>query len=290
MNKMNQKVKRMLRSLITFAIISSTGLWAADIYLQTNLQQATQEIPTIIFAQQNDNGSRQSTGQVQVTSTTETVTINGALVTNYEEGNDAINNSITGGFSLLGGKNNTMTNAQESTLIGGQDNNISSLQSFIVGGEYNTITGNSFRSTLLGGRNSTISGQSSTLIGGNESSILGHNSILIGENNSIVGNNALAAGNRVTVSESGTFAWSDGEDFSVNQSNLFALQGDKGLVVGTGTPHSGAKLTLSGALRIEKQTKPLLCGSTTAGVIKSVLTGNNILCSCVCDAAPNSSQ
>jgi hypothetical protein len=284
MNKMHQKVKKMLWGLITFAVVSGAGLWAANIDLQTDLNHAIQQIPIIIFAQQNSNGSWQSTGQVQVSSTTGTVYISGALVTNYEENNDVPKGNTGNAFSLLGGSNNTMTNAQESTLIGGKHNKISSPQSFIVGGEGNSILGTSYRSTILGGKNSQIQGESSTLIGGNESSIFGHNSILIGGNNKIVGDNAFAAGNGANVTASGSFAWSDGIAFSVSQPNLFALQGSKGVAVGKSEPHAVAQLTLSGALRIEKQTKNIDCKGDTAGVIKSVSTGSK-LCSCVCDGA-----
>jgi hypothetical protein len=66
--------------------------------LSTDLNHAIQQIPKIIFAIPNPDGSRQDTGQVVVTQDVDTLMIGGSLITNYEQRNrmrgDIRNSSI----------------------------------------------------------------------------------------------------------------------------------------------------------------------------------------------------
>jgi hypothetical protein len=55
--------------------------------LSTDLNHAVQQIPKIIFAIPNTDGSWQDTGQVEVTQEVDTLMIGGSLITNYEQRN-----------------------------------------------------------------------------------------------------------------------------------------------------------------------------------------------------------
>jgi hypothetical protein len=262
--------------------------------LSTNLYNAVQEIPTIIFALPNPDGSWQQTGQVKVSAKDGAVTIDGALVTNVHQQNTAKGNIKNA--SLIGGHLNYMQTAAESTIIGGFNNLITTIMSFIAGGTENKITGGS-RSTILGGNKSSISGETSTSIGGAGNKSTGDHSTTIGGNSTISGANSLAAGNNVVLNADNTFTWNDGKgQFNVAKPHLFAVKGAKGMVVGKNTPNKVATLSIKGGLRVqynEKKNQELgtgkVCDAALVGTIKTVKAlynsgseNSNQYCPCLC--------
>jgi hypothetical protein len=262
--------------------------------LETDLNHSIQQIPTVVFALPNFDRSWQKTGQVVVSARDGAVTISGSLVTNVHQHNAASGNVKN--VSLLGGCSNRMAGAAESTIIGGFTNRITATMSFIAGGTENQITRGS-KSTILGGKNNTITGKSSIIVGVGENTISGSNSTIIGGNNEISGTVSLVAGNNVEVNAHNTFVWNDGESkFTITKSNLFAVKGTKGMVIGKNTPNVVAALSVKGGLRVqynEEENKKLgtglECKPELVGTIKTVQAFYNSgtdnkdqYCPCLC--------
>jgi hypothetical protein len=94
-----------------------------------------------------------------------------------------------------------------------------------------------------------------------------------------------------------SFVWNDGRSpFTVRQSHLFAVKGEKGVVVGKSSPNASAALSIKGALRIQfnesKNTSlgaGIDCSRDLAGTVKTVEAvynagGNNgQYCPCLCN-------
>ena len=128
--------------------------------------------------------------------------------------------------------------------------------------------------------------------------IKGNNSTTIGTRLTIEADNSLAAGSKVKIDSgyNSSFARHDGSStlLTIKQSHLFAVKGEKGMVVGKDTPHPDAALSIQGALRIQlnptKNTQLGECTSNLVGTVKTVKAIYNIglpnegqVCPCLCD-------
>jgi hypothetical protein len=128
--------KKLLLLTIAGVLVGNAGTILAQssdfqvIDLTHNLQNTTQQIKKVIFALPNSNGGLQlSTGTVEITTHNEKVSIDGSLLTNATERN--IISGTSTNVSIIGGKNNIIHSGDETTLIGGSGNTISSTQAFI---------------------------------------------------------------------------------------------------------------------------------------------------------------
>ena len=151
----NKNIKPLI---VAGAVILSVSayLFAADTQIRlpisTNLNNAIQHIERVIFAVPTGNGTRKANGQVEMVADNKnkTISINGSLITNVEQQGDVNPNGKN--VAILGGSANvTQDGVNGSTIIGGNDNKISSEQVLISGGKGNKISGTSPRSTILGG-------------------------------------------------------------------------------------------------------------------------------------------
>jgi hypothetical protein len=141
----------------------------------------------------------------------EKVTIHGSLLTNSTQGN-SIQSVTPKNVSILGGKGNKMLAEAESTLIGGSGNNTATIQSFIGGGESNSITGNAERAVILGGKQNRIVGTDSVILGGEKNTISGSQSVTLGSHIHIIGDASLGAGSGVQFQSSQSFGRNDGKE------------------------------------------------------------------------------
>ncbi|MDR2190824.1 MAG: hypothetical protein LBP53_06750 [Candidatus Peribacteria bacterium] len=110
----------------------------------------------------------------------------------------------------------------------------------------------------------------------------------MGNGNSISGNYSLVAGSGVKLVGNQSFVRNGaGSAFSVNASNVFALNVAKGMIVKSASPHSLATLTLSGDLRIEENANDAKdCTNAVIGVTKTVIKTvgtDTVSCPCFCD-------
>ncbi len=124
------------------------------------------------------------------------------------------NNQIYGAWgTIAGGNTNLITaptgtgaTAPQSTISGGLNNTINSLDASgtISGGRSNTIAGDAPASSgarsIVGGQNNTARGTISTILGGKSNTATGAYAIIVGgESNSTTADNSLVAGKNMTL-------------------------------------------------------------------------------------------
>ncbi len=187
--------------------------------------------------------------------------------------------NIVGGFE---GNGVTALSVAGATIAGGgyasSLNTVSATLGTIGGGAWNTASGQG--ATISGGYGNIASGQSATIGGGQGNHAGGQYSTVPGGSSAAAnGIASFAAGQNVTVSHDGTFAWSDGTAvFSDTGSNQFLVQATGGFGINTNAP--AAALDVAGMIRSSTGGFKFPDGTTqaTAGLTAvshdTTLTGN----------------
>ena len=197
--------------------------------------------------------------------------------------------ALAGGTAVGEGAGNNISDngADDSFIGGGQANSIqfNSLDSFIGGGDGNTNLSNAGYSVIAGGLdNQTASGWSvigggrgNVITSGTEYSTIGggfvntnsgnYATVPGGNENYALGAYSFAAGDQAQALHQGAFVWADseGSPFGSTSNNQFAVRANGGVNFVT----SGAGMTLDGPLAVN--------GLNTAGTMNiNAITGMNL--------------
>ena len=112
--------------------------------------------------------------------------------------------------AIVGGKSNTVS-IDDGFLGGGNNNKVSGEYGAIAGGLHNTVSGEG--AYIAAGGYNTASGEGALVDGGFNSTAAGNFATIPGGYaNSAAGTYSFAAGARASAAQSGTFVWSDGSD------------------------------------------------------------------------------
>ncbi|HEX3467957.1 MAG TPA: tail fiber domain-containing protein [Candidatus Elarobacter sp.] len=132
----------------------------------------------------------------------------GIVAGGYHNGNSGINSIIGAGLynlvesgadnGVVGGgfTNKLIANTPYAAIVGGEYNTVSGEGGYIAAGGYNTLSGEG--AVIDGGFNNNAAGSFATIPGGYV--------------NSAAGTYSFAAGARASAAQTGTFVWSDGSD------------------------------------------------------------------------------
>jgi hypothetical protein len=145
------------------------------------------------------------------------------------------NNQATGSSSAVGGGSINAASGNNSTVAGGVQNRATGVGSFIGGGGYDNGMSQG-GGNIAGGIASTIAGGDFNQSSGNYSSVPGgYNNVASGTYSFAAGLNAQAAHQGAFVwadSQSGTFASTTNDEFSIRAYNGVRIQADKGIHLG----------------------------------------------------------
>jgi hypothetical protein len=156
-------------------------------------------------------------------------------------------NTASGAYGTVGGGQLNLASGGVSTVCGGWSNKASNLNATVSGGRENNASGN--YATIGGGGLNFASGNDATIPGGRDNAAGGYYS--------------FAAGRRAKANHDGSFVWADsddmapeglGDDFASTANDQFLIRASGGVGIGTNRPNE--KLTIEGALSLDKISAP----------------------------------
>ena len=203
------------------------------------------------------------------------------------------NNSISSSEQsyILWWSSNKIETSTGSTIIAWNANEIKDAELSVIGwGQRNTVKGN--YSVIAGWFDNSIAQDSSysSILWWAGNALKWNYSSIVWNNNSLIGNNSVIFGSRWNLNANSSFLWSDGKgNNSLNESNVFAVLSENGMVINSNQANSNAQLTIWWSLRIAENVEKDNQVECQNGKWKWILKvmpkndGSNQKCFCSCN-------
>ena len=277
---MKSRKTRMLVAL-WFVAISGFSLVAISFAdelkaIKLDVNNAIQTIPEIFFKSSLASDNSVELKNLAWTKLINIIMNNNSFVIKRSKDSSSAKGSLS---TVLWWTQNNVDNGNYSTIIAWSGNQVNSSSHATIGWwNANRVSGSHW---TVAGWESNEAKKHSTVVWGKNNVAGGEYSVALWNDNVAGGKNSVAMWSGATVNGNNSFLWSD-SDKTLNASNVFAVNGENGMVVNANKAHRFAKLTIWWSLSISDGSADVQCSAWVLKVVNRTDVTSQV-CFCSCD-------